>query len=331
MRHAGRHEAEVRPSRRQRHAERLALADADVRATGAPLAGRLQQRQRGRIDDTNHHHAECMGLIGERIDILQTTEEVRLLDDHCGDVLARVRRECSGVDAARVRHAGDRLEAQSLAARGVPRHLPIARVDRRRQQHALTVRSTVRPHRHQRRLGDRRTAVVERGVRDLEPGQARHHGLVLVDELQSALTGLGLIGRIRAVELAACGDRPNRGRDMVLIGTAPQERQRLAVPSRPLGHQSADLHLREAGRDTVEALHAQARGDLVEQRFDRRCADRRKHETDIFLGVRDERHGLSLLSQRVVRRRLRRRASPRARPSKRAAGAASNRARSNPG
>ena len=116
--HARRHEAEVRAARGQRHAQRLPLTDGDVSALGAPLSGRLQQRQRSRIDDGDDQNAARMRPVGQRIDILQPPEEVRLLDDQRGDVLhprtSRARSARSTPSAGGVRHF---LEAQPLIAR----------------------------------------------------------------------------------------------------------------------------------------------------------------------------------------------------------------------
>ncbi len=78
-------------------------------------------------------------------------------------------------------------------------------------------------HRHQHRLGQRRGAVVERGVRDVHAGQRGHHGLVFVQQLQRALAGLGLVRRVGGVELAARDDLPHRRRNMVLVRAGADE------------------------------------------------------------------------------------------------------------
>ena len=60
-------------------------------------------------------------------------------------------------------------------------------------------------------------------------GQRGDHRLVFVDELQRALAGLGLVRRVGAVELAARHDRPDRRRDVVLVGAGADEIERQAV------------------------------------------------------------------------------------------------------
>ena len=51
--------------------------------------GRLEQCERGRVDDRDHENAALVRPVGERIHILEPAEEVRLLDDESGQVLAR--------------------------------------------------------------------------------------------------------------------------------------------------------------------------------------------------------------------------------------------------
>ena len=49
-------------------------------------------------------------------------------------------------------------------------------------------------------------------------GERGHHALVLVQQLQSALACLGLVGRVRRIELAARSDLPDCGRNVMLVG-----------------------------------------------------------------------------------------------------------------
>src|ERR1700694_1957176 len=55
--------------------------------------------------------------------------------------------------------------------------------------------------RHRGRFRQRRRAIVEGGIGDVEAGQQRDHGLKLVGRLQGALASLGLVGRVRGVEI----------------------------------------------------------------------------------------------------------------------------------
>ena len=65
------HEAEVRAARRHRYAQRLAFAAGNIGAVFAPLTGRPEQRQRGRVDDTNQQRALCVGPVCQAIHIIQ--------------------------------------------------------------------------------------------------------------------------------------------------------------------------------------------------------------------------------------------------------------------
>ena len=173
------------------------------------------------------------------------------------------------------------------------RDLLVNRVDARRQQDAAASNAPVRTHGHQRGLGQRRRTVVERGVADIEPGQLGDHRLVLVNRLQRALAGLRLVGRIRAVELAARRDVPDRGRDVVLVGPGADETHRRAVHLRALAHQARYFHFAHRVGHVMQLVDHQLRRYLVEQIVDRIGADRLQHFARVFLGVRYEGHRCS--------------------------------------
>ena len=83
-------------------------------------------------------------------------------------------------------------------------------------------------HGHQHGLGRGAAAVVQAGVRDVHAGQLGDQRLVFEDDLQVALAGLGLIRRVRRVELAARGDRIDDGGDEVVVAAAAEEADLLA-------------------------------------------------------------------------------------------------------
>ena len=68
----------------------------------------------------------------------------------------------------------------------------------------------VGPNRHQHGFSQATGAVVDRRVGNIHTSQRGHHGLVLVDELECALTGFGLIRRIGGHEFASGGEIPYR-------------------------------------------------------------------------------------------------------------------------
>ena len=110
-------------------------------------------------------------------------------------------------------------------------------------QYPLGFGLTVGAHRHQQRLGQRRSTVVQRGIGHGQAGQARHHALIFVQHLQGALTGLRLVGRVGAVEFATTDDLPHRRRDVMLVGAGAQEAQRAGIIRRSRFHQPGDLQL----------------------------------------------------------------------------------------
>ena len=148
----------------------------------------------------------------------------------------------------------------------------------------------VGPHRHQYRLSQRRSAVIQRGVGHVHGGQARHHALVFIEYLQRALTGFRLIGRVGAVELAAPDDLPDRRRDVVLVGARAQETERTGHGRRPRVQQPADLPLVQRLRQSRQFADAQHRRNFVEQRLQVRCANRGQHRLDIGRSMGNKRH-----------------------------------------
>ena len=137
----------------------------------------------------------------------------------------------------------------------------------------------------------RARAVVERRVGDLHARQARHHGLVLVEELQRALARLGLVRRVGAVELAARRDGPHCRGNVMLVGAGADEAERPAVEPRALGHQPPDLHLAQRPRARRRALVSRRLAGISSKSCSMLLdADGREHRRDILAGVRDEGH-----------------------------------------
>src|SRR4029079_4381354 len=60
-------------------------------------------------------------------------------------------------------------------------------------------------------------ACVESGVGDSEAGESRDQRLVLEDDLQIALTDLGLVGRVRSIELAAACELVDSSGDEMVV------------------------------------------------------------------------------------------------------------------
>ncbi len=124
-------------------------------------------------------------------------------------------------------------------------------------------------------------------------GQPRHHRLVFVDELQRALARLGLVRRVRRIELAARDDRPDRGRDVVLVRAGTGEVERRAVLRGALLHEARDVHLRQARRHLGQRLDLERGRNLVEEILDIGDADRLEHGGDVGFGMGNEGHGKS--------------------------------------
>src|SRR6185437_8997828 len=231
-----------------------------------------------------------MRPVAERIDILQASEEVGLLDDERGDVLSIVTLERAREDAAVLRAVRQLLDHEPLIAGNGPGRLTVVRMDGGRHENALRVRFAVGAHCHEAGLRHSARAVVEGRVRDVQTRQARHHGLEFIKELQRALARLGLIRRVGAVQLAASGDGPHGRGDVVLVRAGPDEAERPAVEPRPLGHEPADLHLAQTLGYARERAQPQVGRDLIEELLDAADTDGGQHRRDILTGVGDEGH-----------------------------------------
>jgi len=174
-------------------------------------------------------------------------------------------------------------------------HLAIVRVDTARHEDALRLGFAVGAHRHQHRLGQRRGAVVERGVGDIHRRQPGDHGLKLIHQLQRALACLRLIRGVGGVELATGDDLPHRRRDVMLIGTGADEAERLPIFGGALLHQPCDGHLPHPCGHIIQSAGAQLLRDLVEQRVDAVDTNGRQHRFDIIFGMGDKGHCLHSL------------------------------------
>ena len=82
-------------------------------------------------------------------------------------------------------------------------------------------------HGHEHRLGHGAAAVVKAGVGDVQAGELADERLELEERLQAALAGLGLVGRVGGVELAAAGDGIDDGGNEVVVAAAAEEADRV--------------------------------------------------------------------------------------------------------
>ena len=223
-----------------------------------------------------------MRPLGERVHLLQDTEEVGL-GDHQGEGPLRVQGlERGGVDPAVGGLVGQLGDLDALVPDDGADHLSVGGVHGARDQHPPGAALARDPRSHQHRLGERGGPVVERGVGGVEPRQRRHHRLELVEELQRPLARLGLIGRVGGVELAAPGDLPDRGRQVVVVGSGADEAERAPVVGGPRLHQAGHLELRERARHALQPGEAQPGRDLGEQLLDALHADCAQHLAQVF-------------------------------------------------
>ncbi len=234
--------------------------------------------------------------VREPIHFLQGAEEVGLLNDQRVEGLRLAAAERVRVDRA---GGGERQldQLHLLIAHDRAGRLQVAWMNAAGDEDAARGPLAVRANRHQHGLGQPGGAVVDRGVRDVEPGQRGHHRLVLVDGLERPLARLRLVGRVGGEELAPRDEVPDRGRDVVVVASAPGEAEHVVVARRPRGQVGHHVHLARARGHPGERRRAQTRRNLVEQRLDAVHPDRLEHRRDVGFRVRDEGHGVILLAR----------------------------------
>ncbi len=139
-----------------------------------------------------------MGSAGERFEIHDGPEEIRLLGYQAGVLLTdRIGRH-------------DSIHAQPGAARVGANHLGGSGMDRFEQRHGPPLRDAGR---QQAGLGGGAGHVVEPGVGHVHPGQLADYRLVLERSLQGSLADLRLVRRVGGGELGAPGQVSGDRRD----------------------------------------------------------------------------------------------------------------------
>ena len=119
-------------------------------------------------------------------------------------------------------------------------------------------------HGHQHGFGRGAAAVVQAGVRDIHAGQLGDQRLIFEEDLQVALAGLGLIGRVRRVELAARADVVDDRRNEMVVAAAAQEADLLARRAVALGESDqvgGQFELGQCRRNVERPLAAATRAE----------------------------------------------------------------------
>jgi hypothetical protein len=163
-------------------------------------------------------------------------------------------------------------------------------MDRGAHERALLARD---PHGEVHGLHEAVRSVVQRRVRHLHPVQLAHHGLELEQRLQHALRQLRLIGGIGGRELGARRQRPDGGRDVVVVRSPAGEADEVRRPARStreLGHVTDQLRLAERLRHIEGSVQSHRAGDGLEQVVELPGPDRIQHRAVVVLGVRQEIH-----------------------------------------
>ena len=181
--HTRRHEPKVWAAGRQRAAERLAIAHDNIRAALTPLCGRLEHGERSGVHHRNHQRVACVGPIGERVNVLQSAEEIRLLNHQGRDLLRLKGNQRIGGSLATDSRVRQVFNLQALTSGRRLRYSPIVRMHIARHENSRCARFAIGAHRHQAGFRHGCGTVIHRGVGHLHAGQRGDHRLVFVNGL----------------------------------------------------------------------------------------------------------------------------------------------------
>ena len=278
-------EGRVRAAVPERDAEPLRVAERDVRTH---LPGRRQQHQRQQVRGDRDPDAGRMRPLDDRPQIHDPAALVRVL---------RQQAERLVVEAQRVQRRDRDLEAERLG----PRAQDVDGLGKRAiaDQEAAPRRGPFRQRLHavqqRHRFGGGGGLVEQRRVGDVHAGQIADHGLEIDQRLQPALGDLGLIRRVRRVPAGVLHHHPqdHAGGDGVVVAQA-DVRAEHPVARGQLGQPRQKEMLLLGARHVERFPEADAaRHHLVDQRVERRHANRREHpglirrrRTDVTAGER---------------------------------------------
>ena len=251
-------EAHVRSAVAGAEPELLSLADGDV---GAVLAGRSEDGEADGVDARDGERADTVRALGEAPGIDEQTKEVWLLEDDRG-------RLASGLVAAL------HLHAAAFAER--VQHFDVLGVQVARDEDLVAACVDAG---HHRSLRDRGRAVVQRCIRHVHRGQLGDERLELVDRLQRALACLGLVGRVRGVELRLAGHGGNGRGDEPLVDAAAPEGQAIGEDAVRRSEVADRCHRLELGKSArqFQVVDSQRRWNVAEERVHRFDSDCRQH------------------------------------------------------
>ena len=216
---------------------------------------------------------------GQRGDVLDGAEHVRLLDEDRAGVV--VDRRCPGVGVGHAAAERDLDDLGAEAARERAQRLAAVRVQAARDDELAAAVGELR------QVGggaDGARALVDRGVGDRQPGELADRGLVLEHHLQAALADLRLVRRVGRQELRAAEQHVDHGGDVVVVHPGAEEGDLVlgrGVAARQVEQVAVDVLLGHPGGQVELLAQPHAVGDLVEELVDGRDADGGQHRVEV--------------------------------------------------
>ena len=228
-----------------------------------------------------------MGGGSHTAEVLDLSEEVRILDDHARRVFIDRTLEILKI--------GIRSRARSDLD---PFHIQIAAItldhaaENRRNRagnHNLPPAGDLDRHHH--RFKKRRPAVVKARVGNLHAGQAAHRGLILVDRLKRSLRGFRLVRGIGGIEFSA-GDNAvdDRRNDVVVISAADEVNEIRGIHVRKMFEMPDDLVFGFPLRNSLQRRIRDTDARLLPHILQARKARGFQHLRAITFSIRNIRH-----------------------------------------
>ncbi len=273
----------------ERDAEPLRVA---VHHVGAHLSRRREERQREQVGADRDEHAGVVRAPDERREVLHEAVLVRILQQraedarlerhrlHRPDVKVDVKRfgaRTQHVDRLRQAAIADEEEAAFCRVRKDPAY-PV------RFSRAAVVSRCARAVQQRHRFGRRGRLVEQRRVGDLHSRQLRHHRLKVEEGFEAALRDLGLVRRVRCVPSGVLHHHPQddaRGDGVVI--PEPDVGAERGIPPRESAEAAQVMVFALGWRQVQRSVQADGcRDRFVNQRLERRSADRLEHAVAVF-------------------------------------------------
>ena len=211
-------DANIRPARTQRQAQRLAFTHDDI---GTQLARRFKPAAKQRIDAGSQQHSGLFAGARDRRDVFNHAQCIRALQHDTGYIAGSQQgRHSSSIYQASLRMVGNVVHRDAPRFEVSCQNFAVLRPQGFGHDNAALAAG--RAH-HPAGFSQRRRTVVHRTVHAILAKQTANQYLEFKQRLQQALAHLRLVRCVGGQKLTARHHRVNYSGNVVLIGTTAQE------------------------------------------------------------------------------------------------------------